>query len=537
MAQSRASAPPAFAPSAFAPPAAIARTGAPERSPAAAQARGGRLAGATAILVVASVVPLAVLQLPDLLAAGMPAATMARIAGPNGAASLVRAAGLALPVMACVAPVAAVWARRHRAWPALITGLVLLAAADLLGESASSVLMIAVDRGLHGLGAGVALPATLALAWERSPRWRRLLSRWWTVVLVLSLLGSVPLLRDRLTGGGWRTALQPFPWLTAAALAVTAGYVALTGGAGPPARSAVTPAERSQLALLAAPAAGLGVLAVGVSEQLAGAVAAAAGVAVFVLACLAVVTSADPVTGGVGASGRLCFPLAGACAGFVLAPTAGAIGAFRPLAAGPDPVLRALGPPLAAAAGGCLLGAGVAWLLRARASWSSRRGAHAADRAAVAPGQVHGRALGCVVAGLACAAAGLLLARAAGPDGSTAELAAAYALLAGGLAAALGASIAEAPAAGAMTGLSLVLTGALTGYMAAAALQIRLVGAVAAAAARAQAAVRVPVMTGALTTSAGTWELAAAATAGVAAAAALFIGRARRGKGVVPVRG
>jgi len=52
--------------------------------------------------------------------------------------------------------------------------------------------------------------------------------------------------------------------------------VMLTGGAGPPARAAVTPAERSQLALLAAPAAGLSVLTVGVSSELASTVLAAA---------------------------------------------------------------------------------------------------------------------------------------------------------------------------------------------------------------------------------------------------------------------
>jgi hypothetical protein len=551
------------------------RTAAPERSPAASPARGGTLAGAAAVLVVASVVPLALLQLPNLIGSSMSAATMARIAGPNGAADLIRASGLALPVMACVAPVAAVLARRHRAWPSLLTGLILLGAADLLGDSARSVLLIAIDRGLHGLGAGIALPATLALAWERSPWWRRLLCRWWTVVLVLSLLGSVPLLRDRLTSGGWRAALQPFPWLTAVALAVTALYIALTGGAGPPARAAVTPAERSQLALLAAPAAGLSVLAVGVSDQLASSVVAAAAVAVFVLACMAMVTSADAVTGGErGTRGRLCFPLVGACAGFVLAPTAGAISTLRSLAAGPDPALRALGIPLAAAAAACLLGTGIAWLLRTGAGSGDvaatagtlspgcadgearRAGAHAARhkaRSSARPGQgaragqgaagpAGQAALRCVVAGLACAAAGLLAARAAGPNGSQAELAGAYALLAGGLAMALSASIAAAPPAGAMAGLSLALVGALIGYLAAAAIQIRLLGSAAsatagAAAAHAAATAHAATADSALTRVAGSWELVAAAAAAVAAAAALFIGRARRRKGEVPVRG
>jgi hypothetical protein len=417
-----------------------------------------------------------------------------------------------------------------------VTGLILLGAADLLGDSARSVLLIAVDRALHGLGAGLVLPATLALAWERSPRWRRLLSRWWAVVLVISLLGAVPLLRDRLTGGDWRVALHPVPWLTAVALAVTAGYVALTGGAGPPPRAAVTPAERSQLALLAAPAAGLSVLAVGVSNQLTSAVLAAGVVAVFVLACLAIVTSADAVTGGErGARSRLCFPLVGACAGFVLAPTAGAIGTLAPLAAGPHPALRALGVPLAAAAAACILGTAVAWLLRGRAP--APAGTHTARHKAGRAGHGGSRALRCVLAGLACAAAGLLVVRVAGPGGSHAELAGAYALLAGGLVMALSASIAEATPSGAMAGLSLALAGAMIGYLAAGAIQIRLVGSASAAAARAPAAARVSAMADALTRAAGTWELAAAAAAAAAAVGVLFIGRARRRKGEVPVRG
>ena len=497
----------------------------------------------------ASVVPLAALQLPNLIAASMSAATMARIAGPNGATDLVRVSGLALPVMACVAPVAAVLARRHRAWPSLVTGLLLLGAADLLGNSAHSVLTIGVDRGLHGLGGGIALPATLALAWERPRRWCRLLARWWVVVLVISLLGSVPLLRDRLAGGDWRAELQPFPWLTALALAATALYLALTGGAGPPSRAAVTPAERSQLGLLAAPLAGLGALDIGISGQLASSVGVAAGVAVFVLACLAMVTSADAVTGGPRA--RLCFPLIGACAGFVLAPTAGAIGTLRSLAAGPDPALRALWLPLAAGAAACVLGTGIAHQCRSRPA--ARAGRHkngrpnsraansraansraansrAANSAANSSAATGRGALRCVLAGLGCAAAGLLIARVAGPNGSQAELAAAYALIAGGLAAALSAGIAEATPAGAMTGLSLALAGAMTGYLAAGAIQIRLVGSLAAAA-------QPSAVTGALTRAAGTWELAAAAAAAAAGIAAFFIGRARRVQGEVPVRG
>ena len=515
----------------------------------------------------ASVIPLTLLQLPNLIASGLPAAIIARLAGHEGAVSLIRASGLALPVMACVAPIAAVLARRRRAWPVLLTGLLLIGAADLLGDSARSVLSIGVDRALHGLGAGIALPATLALAWERPPRWCRLLARWWAVVAVISLVGAVPLMRDRLVGGDWRAALQPFPWLTAVALAATALYVALTGGSGPQARAAVTPAERSQLALLAGPAAGLCALDLGVSNQRASSVAVAAGVALLVLTGLAMVTSADVVTGGErGRRGRLCFPLTGACAGFVLAPTAGAISALRPLAAGPDPALRALWLPLAAAAAACILGAGIAWLLRAGppataglpatargdGTRGSRAGAHAArhkagknskagkagkdgkdgkDGKASKAGQRSSGALRCVLTGLIAAAAGLLVARVVGPNGSQAGLAGAFALLGGGLATALSAGIAEATPAGAMTGLSLSLAGALTGYLVAAAIQIRLVGSLASATTGRRAA------THALTRAAGWWELVAAAVIVAAAGGVFLLGRARRQQGEVPVRG
>jgi hypothetical protein len=532
--------------------------------------RGGLLAGGAGVLIVASVVPLSLLQLPNLMGLGLPPSVIARLAGQDGAAELVRAAGLALPVMACVAPVAAVLARRHRAWPALLAGLLLIGVADLLGNSVHSVLGVALDRALHGLGAGTALPASLALCWERPARWRGLLSRWWVAVAVISLLGSVPLMRDRLAGSDWRAALQPFPWLGAAALAATAIYVATTGGSGPPPRSAVTPAERTQLALLAVPLAGLGALDLGVSDQNAASVTAAAGVAVFILAGLALVTSADAVTGGT--RGRLGFPLIGACAGFSLAPTAGAI-----------TVPRLLALPLAVAV---ISGATVAWLCgrraagagdgqRARnATGNGRPGSHAArhksprkstrksigQRIAAGSTAAGSTAAGsaaagstaagstaagstaagrttadsasrrCVLAGLACAAAGLIMApaagltvvqtaaqTAAGPGHAGLAAAAAWVLLGGGVTMALSAGIAEATPAGAMAGLSLTLAGSLTGYLVAGAIQIRLVGSLARAV--------------------GWWEGAAAVTALVTAAGVFLLGRARRDREEVVVRG
>jgi hypothetical protein len=485
-----------------------------------------------AALIVACVVPLTVLQLPNLIASVLPAGALARIAGDGSVLSLVRASGLALPVMACVAPVAAVLARRKRAWPALLAGLILFGAADLLGNSAHSVLTIGADRALHGLGVGIALPASLALGWERPPRSGRLLRRWWVVVAVVSLAASVPLMRDRLAGGDWRLALQPFPWLTAAGLAATALYAALTG-AGRQGRAAVTLAERSQLTLLAVPLAGIGALDVGVSNASARSVAVAAGAAVVVLIALAMVTSADPVTGGPRQGRpRLCFPLTAACAGFALAPTAAMLAILRPLAGGgPYPTLHALALPLAAAAGAAVAGTGIAWLCGRRAAAAAvRAGAHAARHKAARKSGT-GRAgtsraaLRCVLTGLACAAAGLVVAHQAGPAGPRAELAAAYALLCGGLAMALGAAVAEATPSGALAGLSLALGGALTGFLVAGAIQIRIVGSVTSAGG---AGHRAAAVAQALGRAVGWWDVAAAAATVVAAAGIFLLARARQ---------
>ena len=115
--------------------------------------------------VVAAVIPLAVLQIPDAIAWSLPARYAE--AGPGALGSLLRAAGLALPAMAVAAPFGALATRRFRAGPVLLAGLLALAAADVLGGGAQTVPLIGADRSLHGLGAGTCLAAVAAIAAER----------------------------------------------------------------------------------------------------------------------------------------------------------------------------------------------------------------------------------------------------------------------------------------------------------------------------------------------------------------------------------
>ena len=81
--------------------------------------------------------------------------------------SLLRASGLALPAMAVAGSLAALAVRWMRAGPVLLAGLFLLAAADALGDAARTVILIGVDRSLHGAGAGVALAGVIAVITER----------------------------------------------------------------------------------------------------------------------------------------------------------------------------------------------------------------------------------------------------------------------------------------------------------------------------------------------------------------------------------
>jgi hypothetical protein len=125
------------------------------------------------------------------------------------------------------------------------------------------------------------------------------------------------MMRHRVGSGGWHAALQPDPWLTAAALTLAALYALLAEGtAVATARNAFPAAERAQLALLTAPVAGICAIAVAVTYRGGPAVDAAAIADAIALAGIAAITART------GSAGR--FAVVCAVTGFVLAPAAGA---------------------------------------------------------------------------------------------------------------------------------------------------------------------------------------------------------------------
>ncbi|HLI38378.1 MAG TPA: hypothetical protein VKV80_13720 [Streptosporangiaceae bacterium] len=495
------------------------------------------------------VTPLCLLQVPDGIAwAALPPGALGTT-GPHPGAGVLRVSGLALPAMAAAGGAGALAARKLRAWPVLLAGLFLVAAADVLGGTARTVAMAGAGRLVYGLGAGIALAAVLALVWERSPRARSLLSALWAAVTVTGLVAAVPMIRLEVAHGHWRAALQPYPWLTVAGMAAAVGYAALAGVAAAPsrrARAARTP-ERAQLALLAGPPAALSVMAVAAGWRSSAALPAVAVVVMGLLIGVAVVASADTVTGG-----ALCPPLAGAVTGILLAPAASAVTSLHGLI----PATRAAGStprswlPLAAVAGAAITGAAITAAMRhgpagrgggdagggPAGEAGSGRGAGFRDgtgsggtggsggpgrpreggaRRAVAlaglvlalislgglaAGHGTGHLTGLHAARPAHAGSGLftISAMSTAPAGhaASAALAAVSAALAGGLAASLAASLGEATAASALSAVTLMLAGVLAG---------RLAGA------------------------AGLWAPAGAAAAAVAAIVMFLAGRGRRG--------
>ena len=457
--------------------------------------------GAAAVVLIL-VTPLCLLQAPNAIAWALDSAGGVA-ASPQASTAVLRAAGLALPAMAAMAGIAALAVLRLRAWPVLLAGLLIMAAGDALGGSARTVAAIGVVRVLHGVAAGLALPATVALAWDRGPRPRRWLAALWSVAAVAGLAAAPAVARARLTTGGWPAALAPYPWLTGAGLTVAALYAVLAavpgrrGPDGTRARRGRQDAtqERAQLAVLAVPGVGLAALSVAVTYRPPAALLATGAVAVLILYGVGAVASADRLVGG-----PLCFPFLAAVTGLVVAPAAGAVTSLRalsPAASGEQSWL-----PLGLTVAATVAGVAAALALRRR------------------PKVV-------VLAGLLIAVEGLAAARLAGPYVPVLVLAGVSAPLAGGLAAALTAALADAGMASALSGVSLLLAGLMTGYLASGAVQVRMVtqlapgGAVQAAAERAGERL-------ALAAALGVWELAGLFSVLIAIGVTFLTGWARR---------
>jgi hypothetical protein len=430
-----------------------------------------------ALGLMATVIPLVVVQIPDAVAWVVPPRVAA--AGPDAVASLLRASGLALPAMAVAGSLAVLMVRWLRAGPVLLSGLLILAAADALGGLVRTVALIGADRILHGGGAGIAMAGVVAVVTERRPRPhsrsqatnddRRAPAGWWAAFTVAGLAAAPELMRHRVGAGDWVVALQPFPWLTGAALALGALYAVLAEGtATATARNLFPAAERAQLALLAAPVAGICAVALAVTFPGGQAVTAAAIADALALAGVAAITART--------ASAARFAVVCAVTGFTVSPVAGAATALTQASVHSGVIL------LVAA----LAGAGLA----------------------VATRLPHARAV--TATGLSVAAAGLAGLELAGMAGVSGHLVAVLCVpVAGGLAAALTAALRTAGATGALAGVVILLAGLVAGYLAAGAVQLHAIG----------GAVTPPAARAGLAAAAGHWALVAAAVTGAVAVA------------------
>ncbi|MFC7729460.1 hypothetical protein [Actinomadura keratinilytica] len=414
----------------------------------------GRARTAAVIAVTVTALPAVALTLPGCGPGALDAARDELRLDDAGAADLVRATGAALPALLVAVPPAAVAVRRLPARHVLAVGLLCLLGGLVAVRYAGSVPFVAAARAAQGLGAGIALPATLALTLEPAPGRRRApLAALWAGTLAGALLAAMPMALhaaprpDPATGAvDWRQALAPYPQVAAVALGAALLCLLLPRGTAPAdaqhaARGAARSAERTQLLLAAAPAAALAFLAVVATYGWSpGARLVVAGVGVVTLLGLAVTGGRDD-----GPAGARTAPAAPACA---VAMAAAGLLAF--------PVAGPLAGLVQTAAGE---GGGVSPLPFAAAACAAVAGALAAVR--VPPEGARAPVLG----GFGLVASAVLLTLAAdGPPGRW-TLTACLVPLGAGLGAALAASLRGAGAGAALYGLSLCPPAILTGQL------------------------------------------------------------------------
>jgi len=425
-------------------------------------------------VVVAAVVPLCLSQvpfggLPGLLVPGTPAGGIA----PD----------LVLPFLVAAAPLAGLAVRRSGSSAVMVGGLVLIVAGDGLalaalnaglgaglsaglsggpagGSTVASTALAVMVSVLRGCGAGLALPATAALATGhvvRAGSSRRPLAVWWAAVTVASLAVLPGLTRTWSATDSWRTAFGPVPLLTAVAFAAAVLCRPLTGRAdgstGNSAasrtayratnRAAFPPEQRAKLAVLAPPAAALALLAAGAGDRPGRAVAAVAVCEAAGLFLMAAMSSR-------GFPGR-GFAMACALAGFVVAPASAELLSLRAMAAAGD-----AGNPNALLVAGAIAGA-------ALGAGTALGSAPAGPAGPAGP-----------VVGLLLAAAALVVACFAGPFADNVALALLAAAVAGGLAAALARPARETTTGGAVVGAVMLVSGMLVGSLTVAAITVQL---------------------------------------------------------------
>ncbi|MFF5208343.1 hypothetical protein [Streptosporangium sp. NPDC000396] len=386
-------------------------------------------------LLVAVALPLAIVAIPNTIS------VVASLLPPGiSQIEMMRAHGLALPAMMLTVPLAAVAVRRMRAAPLLIAGLTVLALADAAGGYANSTLLVGVLRVLHGIGAGLLVPATLVAVWERP----LILRAVWGAMLAASLLAAQALALWPLDEvRSWKVTLQPYPMLTGVALTLAAVYLILWMRSGGSAVAGPGPsdAERGRLLMAAVPAVGIAALALGTTfdwpPELLVPAAALSIVALFALA------SAGAFEGAGGRASAYTM----LAVGVVVLPTAAQVTYVE---------LGGLGGPGLSGLWHAFVIAGVFGLL---AAWTANRLGDAAMPLVAAGGLV------IMVAGL-CSVR-LLLPAADGP-----ALIFPFALLAVGAAAALASALRSPGAGTALFALSLFFPGVLSGFLLGSGIQV-----------------------------------------------------------------
>ncbi|WP_344743202.1 hypothetical protein [Streptosporangium vulgare] len=377
-------------------------------------------------LLVAVVLPLAIVAIPNTIS------VVAALLPPDiSQIAMIRAHGLALPAMVLTVPVAAVAVHRMRAAPMMVAGLTLLAFADAAGGYAGSTALVGVLRVLHGVGAGLLVPATLMAVWGRSV----LLRAVWAAALTASLLAAQALALWPLDQvDSWRVTLQPYPMLTGVALVLAAVYLVLWLKEGESAGPVRAVAERGRTLWVFVPAVGVAALALGSTfDWSPSLVIRAALVSVLVLLALA---SSGASKGAVGRAPAYAM----IAVGVVVLPTAAQI-TYVELGGLGGPGLSGLWPAFAIAALVGLLSAALA-----------NRPGHAAMPRVTAGGLV------VMVAGL-CAVRLFLPA----PGGL--PLIIPFALLAGGASVALTGALRSCGEGAALLALSLFFPAVLVGFL------------------------------------------------------------------------